>query len=156
MPYFNTVTLLGNVCRDPELRFTPSGLAIATVSLALNRKWKDSQSGELKEEVSFIDSTAFGKSAENIGKYVKKGDPLLIHGRLKQDTWEDKQTHEKRSKVCVVIETFVLLGGKREPGEEGQGQGRQSQPSGQASQGGGKPASQQDAPPAPEDDDVPF
>lgn len=106
---FNKVILLGNTTRDPELKYTPRGTAIARIGLAVNRKWKD-ESGALKEEVSFIDIDAFGRQAETIGQYVKKGRPLLVEGRLKQESWEDKQTGQKKSKIKVVLESFQFVG----------------------------------------------
>ena len=160
---FNKVILAGNLTRDPELRYTPSGTAIAKFGLAVNRKWKDSQTNEMKEEVTFVDIDAFGRQAETIGQYLKKGRPILIEGRLRLDTWDDKQTQQKRSKLGVVLESFSFLAsGTREGGDFG------------ASAGGGAPASrparpQQSAPPPssgggaaegegmpPEEDDVPF
>lgn len=113
MPSFNQVTLMGNLTRDVELRFTPKGTAIAKLTLAVNRKWR-SESGEQKEECTFVDLTAFGKSAETLGQYVKKGDPLFAVGRLNLETWDDKQTGQKRSKLAVVLETFQLLSGRRD------------------------------------------
>jgi single-strand DNA-binding protein len=157
---FNKVILAGNLTRDPELRYTPSGTAIAKFGLALNRKWKD-QSGELKEEVTFVDVDAFGKQAELIGQYLKKGNPLLVEGRLRTDTWEDKQTQQKRSRLGVVLEgmTFIGGGGRGEGGDFGGGGG--SQYSGGAPSA--RPRPQQAAPPPsgggdmpPEEDDVPF
>ena len=154
---FNKVILAGNLTRDPELRYTPSGTAIAKFGLALNRKWKDSQSGEMREEVTFVDVDAFGKQAELIGQYLKKGQPLLVEGRLKMDSWEDKQTQQKKSRLGVVMEGMTFLS---------TGQGRDG---GDFSGGGGgapsaRPRPQQSAPPPsnsggdmpPEEDDVPF
>lgn len=112
----NAVTLSGNLTRDPETRFTPSGTAIAKFGLAVNRKWKD-QSGELKEEVVFIDVDAFGKQAEVIGQYFKKGSKILMTGRLRLDQWDDKQTGQKRSKLGVVLESFEFMSGKTQGGE---------------------------------------
>src|SRR5438045_3276306 len=109
MANFNKVILAGNLTRDPELRYTPQGTAIARFTLAVNRTWK-SESGESKEEVSFIDVDAWARQAEVIAQYVKKGRPLLVEGRLKQDTWEDKNTHQKQSKIRVVLENFQFLG----------------------------------------------
>lgn len=106
---FNKVILAGNLTRDPELRYTPSGTAIAKMGIAVNRKWKDSQSNEMREEVTFIDVDAFGKQAETIGQYLKKGRPILIEGRLKLDQWDDKKTQEKRSRLGVVLESFSFL-----------------------------------------------
>jgi single-strand DNA-binding protein len=98
MANFNKVILMGNLTRDPELRYTPKGTAVARIGLACNRKWK-SETGEMKEEVTFVDVDAFGKTAETIGQYLKKGRPILIEGRLRYETWEDKQTKQKKSKL---------------------------------------------------------
>jgi len=108
MASFNKVILAGNLTRDPELRYTPKGTAVARIGVACNRKWK-SETGELKEEVTFVDVDAFGKTAETIGQYLKKGRPILIEGRLRYETWEDKQTKQKKSKLGVVMETFQFL-----------------------------------------------
>jgi single-strand DNA-binding protein len=157
---FNKVILAGNLTRDPELRYTPGGMAIAKFGLALNRKWKDTQSGEMKEEVTFVDVDAFGKQAETIGNYLKKGRPILVEGRLKLDQWDDKQTQQKRSRLGVVLEAFTFL----DSGNRGEG----GDFAGGGSQGGGAPSArprpQQSAPPPtntggdlpPEEDDVPF
>ena len=107
---FNKVILAGNLTRDPELRYTPGGTAVAKFGLAINRKWKD-QSGEPKEEVTFVDVDAFGKQAELIGQYLKKGSAILIEGRLKMDQWDDKKTGEKRSRLGVVMEGMTFLSG---------------------------------------------
>jgi len=115
---FNKVILAGNLTRDPELRYTPAGLAIAKFGLAVNRSWKDGQTGEMKEEVTFVDIDAFGKQVETIGQFLRKGRPILIEGRLRLDTWDDKQTQQKRSRLGVVLETFTFLdsGGTRDGG----------------------------------------
>jgi single-strand DNA-binding protein len=120
MANFNKVILAGNLTRDPELRYTPKGLAIAKIGLAINRTWR-SEAGEQKEEVTFVDVDAFGKQAETIGQYLKKGRPILIEGRLRLDTWEDKQTQQKRSRLGVVLENFQFLdsGNRGEAGSEG-------------------------------------
>jgi single-strand DNA-binding protein len=161
---FNKVILAGNLTRDPELRYTPSGTAIAKFGLALNRKWKDSQSGEMREEVTFVDVDAFGKQAELIGQYMKKGQPILVEGRLKMDSWEDKQTQQKKSRLGVVMEgmTFLGSGNRGEGGDFGGGGGGGSQYGGGAPSA--RPRPQQSAPPPPsnagdmppEEDDVPF
>ena len=97
MANFNKVILAGNLTRDPELRYTPKGTAVARISLAVNRTWK-SESGENKEEVSFVDVDALGTpGGSHFGQYMKKGRPLLVEGRLKQDTWEDKNTNKNRA-----------------------------------------------------------
>ena len=111
MASFNRVILAGNLTRDPELRYTPKGSAVAGFSLAVNRTWK-TESGESKEEVSFIEIEAWGRQAEVIAQYMRKGRPLLVEGRLKQDTWEDKNTHQKQSKLKVVLEGFSFIDSK--------------------------------------------
>src|SRR3954471_12988896 len=120
MANFNKVILAGNLTRDPELRYTPKGTAIAKFGLAINRTWKN-ETGETKEEVTFVDIDAFGKQAETLGKYMKKGRPILVEGRLRLDQWDDKQTGQKRSRLGVVLEAFQFLGSA--PGREGGGGG---------------------------------
>jgi single-strand DNA-binding protein len=151
MASFNKVVLVGNLTRDPELRYTPKGLAIARIGLAVNRNWR-TESGEQKEEVTFIDVDAFGKQAETIAQYLKKGRPLLVEGRLRLDQWEDKQTQQKKSKLGVVLESFQFLdSGNREGGGGGEA------PRSRAAVAPSKPAAADDADAAaPEDDDVPF
>jgi len=150
MASFNKVILCGNLTRDPELRYTPKGTAIARLGLACNRKWK-SETGELKEEVTFVDVDAFGKQAETIGQYLKKGRPILIEGRLRLDTWEDKQTKQKKSKLGVVLENFQFL--------DSGNRGESSAPEAPAARPPSTPApaaesGEADGPP--EGDDVPF
>lgn len=116
MASFNQVTLLGNLVRDPEMRVTPRGTAITQFGLAVNRTFKD-ESGQSREEVLFIDCEAWSKTAEIISKYLYKGSPCLISGRLKQDQWEDKQTGQKRSKIKVVVDNVQFLGGRSQEGE---------------------------------------
>jgi len=112
MAKFNKVILAGNLTRDPELRYTPKGTAIAKITVAINRTWK-SETGENKEEVTFVDVDAFTRQAELIGQYFKKGRPILVEGRLKLDQWEDKNTHQKQSKLKVVLESFSFLDSNR-------------------------------------------
>mgnify|MGYP000858820876 CR=1 FL=1 len=112
MASFNKVILAGNLTRDPELRYTPKGTAIAKLGLALNRSYT-TESGERREEVTFVDVDAFGRQAEVIGQYMKKGRPLLVEGRLKLDTWEDKNTKQKQSKLKVVLESFSFIDSNR-------------------------------------------
>lgn len=157
MANFNKVLLIGNLTRDPELRVTPKGTAICTFGLAVNRKYRDESGGD-REEVTFIDIEAWGKSAENISKYCTKGRPLFVEGRLRLDQWEDKNTKEKRSRMKVVCETFQFLGsgggrGEAGGGSEG-GESRYSGPPRRESSGGGRPST----PPQQEnmDEDVPF
>ena len=100
MTSFNKVILLGNLTRDPEVRYTPNGIAVANFAIAVNRKYK--QGEETKEEVSYIDIVVFGKQAENCGQYLNKGDAALIEGRLQQRRWDDKETGQKRSKTATM------------------------------------------------------
>src|SRR5580765_3443988 len=117
MASFNKVMLLGNLTRDPALKYTPSQQAVCEIGVAVNRKFKTA-SGEDREEVTFVDCTAWGKQAEVINQYMTKGKPIFIEGRLKLDQWEDKQGGGKRSKMTVVIENFQFVGGR-----DGQGGG---------------------------------
>lgn len=148
---FNKVILAGNLTRDPELRYTPKGTAIAKVGLAVNRVWTN-EAGEKKEEVTFVDVDIFGRTAENVGQYMRKGRPMLVEGRLKLDQWDDKQTGQKRSRLGVVAETVQFLGGAPGAGEGGAPAApRAARPAPAA------PASEPvegDGPP--ESDDVPF
>ena len=109
MASFNKVILVGNLTRDPELRYTPKGVAIAKVGLAINRFWT-TETGEKKEEVTFVDVDVFGRTAENVGQYMRKGRPILVEGRLRLDQWDDKQTGQKRSRLGVVAESVQFLG----------------------------------------------
>jgi single-strand DNA-binding protein len=114
---YNRVILAGNTTRAVELRYTPKGTAVAKLGLAVNRQWKD-EKGELKEAVTFVDVTAWGKQAETLTQYVKKGRPLLIEGRLELEQWDDKETNEKRQRLAVVLESFTFLpDGKGKPTE---------------------------------------
>jgi single-strand DNA-binding protein len=154
MANFNKVILAGNLTRDPELRYTSKGTAIAKIGLAINRTWKN-EAGETKEEVTFVDVDAFGRTAEVIGQYLKKGRPILVEGRLKLDQWDDKQTGQKRSRLGVVMENFQFIDSGRSDGAAGGGAPRPSAPSAPA---GPKPTEPPDGdgPPPPEEDDVPF
>ena len=102
MASFNKVILVGNLTRDPEVRYTSGGTAVTDVGLAVNRVWTDRSSNERKEETTFIDVTLWGRTAEIAGEYLSKGRPCLIEGRLQLDQWEDKETGQKRSKLKVV------------------------------------------------------
>lgn len=153
MANFNKVILAGNLTRDPELRYTPKGMAIAKIGLAINRRWKN-EAGETKEEVTFVDVDAFGRQAEVIGQYLKKGQPFLVEGRLKLDQWEDKNTHQKQSKLKVVLEGFSFIDSNRgESGGGGGGEAPRSRPA--AAPKADAPAADGDSAP-PEEDDVPF
>ncbi len=119
MPNLNKVMLMGNLTRDPEIKYTPKGTAIAAFGMAINRNYT-LENGEKREEVTFVDCEAYARLAEIIGEYCKKGKPLFIEGRLKLDSWDDKASGQKRSKMKVVIETMQLLG-SREGGPGGGG-----------------------------------
>ncbi len=150
MASFNKVILMGNLTRDPELRYTSKGMAIAKFGLAVNRVWR-SEAGEQKEETTFVDVDAFGRQAETIGQYLKKGRPVLVEGRLRLDTWDDKQSGQKRSRLGVVLESFQFLG----PGPgQSQGSGREANPEAtqpRPTENPGAPAEEM-----PSEDDVPF
>lgn len=126
MASFNKVILVGNLTRDPEVRYTPSGTAVCDISLAVNSTWTDKRTNERKEEVTFIDVTLWGRTAEIAGEYLTKGRPVLIEGRLQQDRWDDKETGQKRSKLKVVADDMRLLGGRTEGGGGGGGGAPQS------------------------------
>jgi single-strand DNA-binding protein len=154
MANFNKVILAGNLTRDPELRYTPKGTAVAKIGLAINRTWK-TETGETKEEVTFVDVDAFGRQAETIGQYLKKGRPVLIEGRLRYDTWDDKQTGAKRSKLGVVLENFQFMDSGRPDGAAPAAPGAPRPSGAPAKSPPVAPAPGNDGPP-PEDDDVPF
>ena len=111
MASYNKVILLGNLTRDPELRVTPKGTAICQFSLAVNRQYRD-ESGNQREEASFIDVEAWGRQGETISKYCTKGRPLFVEGRLRLDQWEDKNSGQKRSRLKVVLENFQFAGNR--------------------------------------------
>jgi single-strand DNA-binding protein len=144
MPNLNKVMLIGNLTRDPEIKYTPKGTAICQFGLAVNRVYT-AENSEKREEVTFIDVEAFARLAEVIGEYCKKGEPIYVEGRLKLDQWDDKQSGQKRSKMKVVCETMQLLGGKRENQAAPERAPRAAQP---------RPAADQDLDPP--QDDLPY
>jgi len=153
MASFNKVILAGNLTRDPELRYTPKGTAIARITLAVNRTYT-AEGGEKKEEVSFVDVDVWGRQAEVIAQYMKKGRPLLVEGRLKQDTWEDKNTKQKQSKLKVVLEGFSFIDSGRGGEGGGAAEAPRSRPAQAPATAPAPEAAEGDAPP--EGDDVPF
>ena len=154
MANFNKVILAGNLTRDPELRYTPKGLAISKFGLAINRNWTN-DAGEKKEEVTFVDVDAFGKQGEIISQYFKKGRPILVEGRLRLDTWDDKQTGQKKSKLGVVLESFSFLDSGNRVEGGGDAPAPRPRPAAAASPSATPPAAAAEG--APEgDDDVPF
>lgn len=114
MASFNKVILMGNLTRDPQVKHTPSGASVGEIGLAVNRTWFDKASNSKKEEVTFVDVTLWNRTAEIVEQYARKGDPLLIEGRLQLDTWDDKESGQKRSKLRVVAEQATLLGSRRQ------------------------------------------
>jgi single-strand DNA-binding protein len=155
MASFNKVILVGNLTRDPELRYTPKGTAIAKIGVAVNRVWTN-EAGEKKEEVTFVDVDVFGRTAENVGQYMRKGRPILIEGRLRLDQWDDKQTGQKKSRLGVVAETVQFLGSPGGGGEAGAAPAaRPARPAPAPTAPANPPApAEGDVPP--ESDDVPF
>lgn len=139
MASINKVLLLGNLTRDPQLSYTPNQTAVVDFGMATNRKWVG-QDGSQREETCFVDCRMFGKRAEVINKYCKKGNPLFIEGRLTFDSWE-AQDGSKRSKLRVTVENFEFMGGG---GGSGTGQARQS--TNEYSSGGQQQASEDDIP----------
>lgn len=160
MANLNKVMLIGNLTRDPELRYTPKGTAVADISLAINRVWNNEQN-QKQEETIFVDVTLWGRQAELAQQYLTKGRGAYIEGRLQMDTWDDKETGKKRSKLKVIGESLQFL-----PDGRGGAGG-----SGAAPQGGGQPAARAPQQPRPgppqgasaappdeyqEEDDIPF
>lgn len=177
MPNLNKVQLMGNITRDPEVRYTPKGTAVTDISLAINRNFSGDD-GERREETTFVEITFWGRQAEIIGEWMKKGRPIYVEGRLQLDSWEDKTSGQQRSRLKVIGEKFEFLGGRDDTGGSSSGgSSRSSNPTPQSSnqrddypperreeeapreqysappqQSGG----QSQRPPAEEDDDIPF
>ncbi len=148
MASFNKVILLGNLTRDPEVRYTPKGSAVADLGIAVNRQYT-LENGEKREEVTFVDVTFWGRTAEVAGEYLKKGRPVFIEGRLQLDTWDDKQSGQKRSRLKVIGEMMQMLGSR--PGAGSGEEGDQQRPSGRPA-----PPPKSAAPAEPDDDEIPF
>lgn len=164
MASFNKVILVGNLTRDPEVRYTPGGTAVAEIGLAVSRTWYDQKANEKKEETTFVDVTLWGRQAEVAGEYLSKGRPVLIEGRLQLDTWDDRESGKKRSKLRVVCEQMQMLGSRGDGGAQAAGGNR-----GGAARGGSRGAAQPSDPAESfydsepgypgagvSDDDVPF
>lgn len=118
MASFNKVILAGHLTRDPEVRYTPKGTPVAKFGLGINRTWT-AEDGQKREEATFVDVEAWGKTGEVIVQYLKKGRPVLVEGRLKLDSWEDKDTGKKLTKLKVVLESFSFIDAKRDEGGGG-------------------------------------
>lgn len=172
MASYNKVMLMGNLTRDPEVRYTPKGSAVADLAIAVNRVYT-ADNGEKREEVTYVDVVLWARLAELAGQYLTKGRPVFIEGRLQMDSWEDKQTGQKRSRLRVVGEVMQFLDGKREgSGEEhsaASGGSSQRPPARSGSAGGqARPQSSKQTQPATDefhegpitdgldDDDIPF
>ena len=165
MASLNKVMLIGNLTRDPEVRYTPKGSAVADLAIAVNRNYT-ADNGEKREEVTYVDIVLWAKLAELAGQYLHKGRPVFVEGRLQMDQWEDKQTGQKRTRLRVVGENIQFLDSRREGGgDEGGGggmsrpaprpaqrpqQGRQQQPA------GGGQFSDEPITDGLNDDDIPF
>jgi single-strand DNA-binding protein len=173
MASLNKVMLIGNLTRDPEVRYTAKGTAVADIGLAVNRFVPATETSDRREETTFIDVTLWGKQAELAKQYLSKGRSVFIEGRLQLETWQDKATGQNRSKLSVVAEGMQFLGGRQDGGagggggEGGYGSGERSYggPRGGESEGGyaSAPSSGQaprrpspSSPPEAEDDDIPF
>jgi single-strand DNA-binding protein len=135
MASFNKVILLGNLTRDPQVKYTPSGTAVAEIGLAVNRYWFDKQTNSRREETTFVDVTLWSRDAEVAGEYLAKGRPVLIEGRLQLDTWDDKTTGQKRSKLRVVGERMQMLGGRGDGGGGGGGRSHAGSHAAESSEG---------------------
>ena len=154
MASVNKVILIGNCTRDPEVRYTPKGTAVADIGMAMNRYYS-SDGGDRREETTFVDVTLWGRQAEVAGEYLKKGRPVYIEGRLQMDSWDDKNTGQKRTKLKVVGESMQLLGSRDGGGSNTGNSGPSSDSSfNQSSNQSSAPndGAQFDA----EDDDIPF
>jgi single-strand DNA-binding protein len=152
MASFNKVILLGNLTRDPEVRYTPKGTAVTELGMAVNRVYT-AENGEKREETTFVDITLWGRTAEIAGEYLKKGRPVFIEGRLQLDTWDDKQSGQKRSKLKVVGEGLQLIGSRPGGGGGGGGGDEESSSAPRSSKSAPPPKA---APSAPDDDEIPF
>ena len=153
MANFNKVMLMGNLTRDPEVRYTPKGTAVAEIGLAVNRIYSG-ENNEKREETTFVDVTLWGRTAEVAGEYLKKGRPVFIEGRLQLDSWEDKQSGQKRSKLRVVAEGMQLIGSRG--GGGGSGEGDETASSSRSSGSRTTPPPTNAPPTAPDDDEIPF
>jgi single-strand DNA-binding protein len=153
MASFNKVILLGNLTRDPEVRYTPKGSAVCDLGIAVNRVYT-TEGGERREEVTFVDVVLWARLAEIAGEYLKKGRPIFIEGRLQMDTWDDKQTGQKRTKLRVVGESMQLLGGRpggTDAATETAGENQQMSSRGKTSAPPKSPAKAE-----PDEDEIPF
>lgn len=156
MASLNKVILIGNLTRDPEVRFTPKGTAVCDLSIAVNRKWRD-DSGNTQEEVTYVEIAVWGKTAENCGQYLKKGSSACFEGRLQLETWDDKTTGQKRSKIKVVAEQVQFLSSpNREGGQQSSQQPPRQQPARRTAADAMDDAMRGQQQAGPDGDDIPF
>lgn len=151
MASLNKVMLIGNITRDPEIKYTPKGSAVTDIGVALNRVYT-MENGEKREETTFVDVTLWGKQAEFAGEYLRKGRSVFIEGRLQMDTWEDKQSGQKRSRLRVVADGIQPLG----PRPGGGAEGTSPAASGGSAPAGRREPSQSAPQEEPDNDDIPF
>jgi single-strand DNA-binding protein len=153
MASFNKVILLGNLTRDPEIRYTPKGSAVCDLGIAVNRQYT-LENGEKREEVTYVDVVLWARLAEIAAEYLKKGRPVFIEGRLQLDTWDDKQSGQKRSKLRVIGENMQMLGSR---GGGGGGGSAESHDEDRPARSTTPPPKAAVAGPAePDDDEIPF
>ncbi len=157
MASYNKVILMGNLTRDPEVKFLPNGTAVANFGLAVNESYTDRQTGEQRESVCFVDIEAWGRQAEVVGEYFTKGRPILVEGSLKYDSWEaDDGT--KRNRLRVRLQRFQFVGGRRDEDEMGGGyaDAQPAAPSEQPAPYQGAPAPEASSASSSTEDDIPF
>lgn len=159
MANLNKVMLIGNLTRDPELRHTPKGTAVSELGLAINRVWYDDNK-QKQEDTTFVDVTFWGRQAETIQQYMTKGKPIFVEGRLQLDSWDDKETGKKRSKLRVIGESFQFLDSKGSTGSPSSGgyseRPQTSSPAPQQRSGPPQGATAAAADEYQEEDDIPF
>lgn len=159
MSSLNTVTLMGNITRDIEMRYTPGGTPLTTIGIAMNRKWKDKSTNQLREEVTFMDCQIWGKTAEMVNQYFQKGSPIMILGRLKNERWKDKATGADRSRNIVVADQVLFCGDTKKQQAAGQpARAAQPQrvPQQQVAPTDGPDYGEGDVPPEPATENIPF
>lgn len=146
----NKVMLAGNLTRDVELKYTPSGREVAELALAVNERWKNAD-GQVQEATTFVECRAWGKLAVTLANHFHKGKPIFIEGRMRQEEWTDKETQKKRRKTLVVIDTFQFLNDGKGAGERSPGGQRTARPAGGTAVTEGSSLAE-----GMEDDDIPF
>ncbi|HLU47950.1 MAG TPA: single-stranded DNA-binding protein [Planctomycetota bacterium] len=161
MANYNKVLLMGNITRDPELRYTPQGTAVCDLGIAVNREFGGGEGGDRRKETTFVDVTVWARRAEVICQYFKKGDPIFIEGRLTMESWEN-QEGQRRTKLKVTLESFEFLSSGRDRGDRG-GEGRApveyhagGSSSGRGPSEGSSSAWSDDPGPGIDDSEIPF